>query len=152
MTHDELLARESIRDVIARYNHAGDRGRLDELVLCFAEDGAMDLEGAPPMVGRAAIREHLAEVAGRLAARSERAMLRHHVSSVRILLADRERAQAWSCFIAFTEIGIDHWGRYADRLVRRGDEWLFALRTVRVDGSAPGSRMLGGEQDSNERP
>lgn len=145
MTQDELLARESIRDVIARYNHAGDRGRLDELVRCFAEDGAMDLEGAPPLRGRDAIQAHLAGVASRLAARSARTLLRHHVSSIRIRLADPDHAEAWSCFVAFTEIGIDHWGRYADRLVRRGDEWLFALRKVRVDGSAPGSRMLGSE-------
>ena len=29
MNVDELVAREAIRDLIARYNHAGDRGRLD---------------------------------------------------------------------------------------------------------------------------
>ena len=28
MTLDELVAREAIRDLIARYNHAGDRGLL----------------------------------------------------------------------------------------------------------------------------
>jgi uncharacterized protein (TIGR02246 family) len=141
MTLDELLAREAIRDLIARYNHAGDRGRLDELARCFAEDGAMDLEGVAPLAGRAAIHAHLSDVARRLAARTQRATLRHHVSSIRILLSDRDHAEAYSYFCVFTEIGLDHWGRYADRLARRGDEWLFALRRVRVDGAAPGSRM-----------
>ncbi|HVH18014.1 MAG TPA: nuclear transport factor 2 family protein [Myxococcota bacterium] len=141
MTVDELCACESIRDLIARYNHAGDRGRLDELVRCFAEDGAMDLEGVPPLVGRDAIRAHLTDVASRLAARTQRATLRHHVASLRIVLQDGERAEAYAYFSVFTEIGLDHWGRYADRLVRRGDAWLFALRKVRVDGAAPGSRM-----------
>ena len=142
MTVDELSAREAIRDLIARYNHAGDRGRLDELARCFAEDGAMDLEGVPLLVGRAAIHAHLSGVVRGLAARTQRATLRHHVASVRILLQDRERAEAWSYFSVFTENGLDHWGRYADRLVRRGDDWLFALRKVRVDGAAPGSRMV----------
>ena len=35
MTVEELLAREQIRDTIALYNHAGDRGRLEELADCF---------------------------------------------------------------------------------------------------------------------
>lgn len=141
MTLEELCAREAIRDLIARYNHAGDRGRLDELVSCFAEDGVMELEGEAPLAGRAAIQAHLTGVAARLAASTRRATLRHHVSSVRIVLTDAEHAEAWSYFSVFTEIGLDHWGRYADRLVRRADAWLFALRRVRVDGAAPGSRM-----------
>jgi hypothetical protein len=142
MTQDELLAREAIRDVIARYNHAGDRGRLDELVRCFAEDGALELEGEAPLRGRAAIHAHLSGVAARLAANTARATLRHHVSSLRIEVQGAGAAEAWSYFSVFTEIGLDHWGRYGDRLVRRGDEWLFALRRVRVDGASPGSRML----------
>lgn len=141
MTPEELCAREAIRDLIARYNHAGDRGRIGELARCFAEDGVMDLEGAAPLAGRAAIQAHLTGVAERLAASTRRATLRHHVSSVRIELSDAEHAEAWSYFSVFTEIGLDHWGRYGDRLVRRGAEWLFALRRVRVDGAAPDSRM-----------
>jgi uncharacterized protein (TIGR02246 family) len=143
MTLEELAAREAIRDVIARYNHAGDRGRLDELVRCFAEDGVMDLEGLAPLAGRAAIEAHLAGVVRELASRTQRATLRHHVSSVRIALAEADRAEAWSYFAVFTEIGLDHWGRYSDRFVRAGGEWLIALRKVRVDGAAPGSRMFG---------
>jgi uncharacterized protein (TIGR02246 family) len=142
MNPDELAAREAIRDLIARYNHAGDRGLLDELVACFAEDGAMEIEGETPLVGRSAIHAHLSGVARRLAASTRRATLRHHVSSVRIVVHDAAHAEAWSYFSAFTEIGLDHWGRYSDRLMRSGSEWLFALRKVRVDGAAPGSRMV----------
>jgi len=141
MTLEELCAREAIRDLLARYNHAGDRGRLDELVRCFAEDGVMELDDVAPLAGRAAIEAHLRGVAERLAAGTRRATLRHHVSSVRITITDAEHAEAWSYFSVFTEIGLDHWGRYADRLVRRGDMWLFALRRVRVDGAAAGSRV-----------
>ncbi|HVN40891.1 MAG TPA: nuclear transport factor 2 family protein [Myxococcota bacterium] len=142
MNLEELAAREAIRDLVARYNHAGDRGLLDELVACFAEDGAMEIEGEPRLEGRGAIHAHLSGVARRLAASTRRATLRHHVSSVRIVVHDAAHAEAWSYFSAFTEIGLDHWGRYSDRLVRSGSEWLFALRKVRVDGAAPGSRMV----------
>lgn len=143
MNLEELGAREAIRDVIARYNHAGDRGRLDELVACFTENGAMEIEGEPVLQGRAAIHARLSRVAlaTPAGASTRRPVLRHHVSSVRILLHDAAHAEAYAYFSVFTEIGLDHWGRYADRLVRRGDEWLFALRKVRVDGAAPGSRM-----------
>ena len=42
-------------------------------------------------------------------------------------------------------------GRYVDRVVRSGGEWLFALRKVRVDGASPGSRMVvPGARESGE--
>jgi len=37
----ELVARESIRDCIARYNANGDSGRIDQMVEVFAPDGIM---------------------------------------------------------------------------------------------------------------
>ena len=46
--------------------------------------------------------------------------------------------------VVFTEIGLDHWGRYHDRLVRARDAWWIAHRKVRVDGASPGSRMAPG--------
>jgi hypothetical protein len=142
MDVEELCAREAIRDVIARYNHAGDRGRLAELACCFTPDGELVIGDDPPLSGRAAIEAHLVGVVRRVAASSQRVSMRHHVSSVVIELADREHATAFSYFCVFTEIGLDHWGRYADRLVKRGDEWLIASRRVRTDGAAPGSRVV----------
>ena len=38
-----------------------------------------------------------------------------------------------------TDIGLDHWGRYRDRLVPVGERWLLAQRSVKTDGYAPGS-------------
>src|SRR5437763_245037 len=51
----ELVARESIRDCIARYNANGDSGRIDEMVKVFAPDGIMET-GAGRYEGRDAIR------------------------------------------------------------------------------------------------
>jgi uncharacterized protein (TIGR02246 family) len=141
MDASEAIAREEIRDVISRYNHAGDRGDLDALASCFTETGVLDLEGEDDCEGRAAIRERLSSVVSDLAGKSERALLRHHVSSIRIELTGSDTAVAASYFLVFTEVGLDHWGRYADRLVRGEGAWRIAHRKVRVDGATPHSRM-----------
>jgi uncharacterized protein (TIGR02246 family) len=141
MDASEVIAREEIRDVISRYNHAGDRGQLDALARCFTEDGVLDLEGEDDFVGRAAIRARLTGVVDDAAKRSTRARLRHHVSSVKIDLTGPDAATAASYFLVFTEVGLDHWGRYADRLSRASGEWRIAYRKVRVDGATPQSRM-----------
>jgi hypothetical protein len=145
MDVDELIAREEIRTLIARYNHAGDRGRLDELVDCFGADGVMEIEGLAPLQGRSAIRRHLEGVVADLAAASEHATLRHHVSSISIELDSRLEARAHSYFVVFTELGLDHWGRYADHFARVDASWQIAHRRVRVDGAVPGSRMVRSE-------
>ena len=36
-----------------------------------------------------------------------------------------------------SETGLDHWGRYRDRLVPADGGWRFAHRSVRTDGYAP---------------
>ena len=45
-----------------------------------------------------------------------------------------------SYFTVFTEVGVDHMGRYRDRLVPVGERWLIAHRFVSADWRAPGSR------------
>jgi hypothetical protein len=64
--------------------------------------------------------------------------LRHHVSSIRISV-DGDTARGASYFLAVTDRGPDHWGRYADRYTRRGDGWCFAHRRVFHEGRAEGS-------------
>jgi hypothetical protein len=39
----ELLARESIRDLVARYNMLGDSGRIDEVAALFCPDGCLEI-------------------------------------------------------------------------------------------------------------
>ena len=45
----ELVARERIRDTLARYNWSGDAFRLDELAQAFCEDGVMEVRGQEPL-------------------------------------------------------------------------------------------------------
>ena len=45
----ELVARESCRDTLAQYTHAGDRYRLEEFAAAFCEDGILEIRGFPSL-------------------------------------------------------------------------------------------------------
>jgi hypothetical protein len=132
----ELAARECIRDTVARYNHAGDAGRFDEMVECFAPDGRLAIVGGDAHHGRDALRRFFSGVADAAPGFTH---LRHCVTNLLIDVADPGHATAASYFQVITDIGLDHWGRYRDRLVPVDDRWLFAERSVRTDGYAAGS-------------
>lgn len=145
MDADELLARESVRDLIARYTWAGDRGRSAELAALFTVDGVLDVgEHGGRWAGRATIEAQLDAVAARVAAAgASPGPVRHHVSSTVIDIVSPTEATSSSYFLVITAIGPDHWGRYRDRFtVDPAGVWRFAERTVRVDGHAEGSLMV----------
>ena len=75
------LAKVAIRETIARYNLAGDGGRLDELAACFAPDGVLLAEGYPDfdLHGREAIVERLQRV--RSEGGERRGRVRHHLTT-----------------------------------------------------------------------
>lgn len=139
----ELEAREQIRDAIARYAHCVDSGSFDELVELFTPDGTLEVEGESPRRGREAIRAFVEGTGRDLAAATGAPRIRHHMGSVVIELTGTEHARARSYFLAVTDRGVDHWGRYRDDLVRSGDRWRFAYRRVRTDAAAPGSWAAG---------
>jgi hypothetical protein len=135
----ELAARESIRDLVARYAHAADRGRFDEVAALFADDGVLELPDDRTRTGRAAIQAFLAGTGTDLRAATGRPWVRHHVSSHRIVVHDPTGAEGFAYFFVVTERGPDHWGRYHDRYAVTDGAWRFARRRVRLDGWAPGS-------------
>jgi len=138
----QLSAREHVRELVAAYAHLVDAGRFDALVELFAEDAVLEAGTLPPARGRAAIRAVFAGTGSRLAAGAAgttRPLIRHHVSSLRIDVHDADTASAAAYFLALTERGPDHWGRYRDRLVRIDGRWLFQHRRVQTDGHAAGS-------------
>ena len=144
MRPDELAAREQVRETIARYAHAVDRGRFDDAAACFTESGALEVRDAGRHEGRAAIAEMFAAAGRKLASTSTNALIRHHVSSIQIDVdVTAGHASAASYFFVVTEIGPDHWGTYRDTLARDDatGRWLFTERTVTVDGRTGPSRM-----------
>lgn len=130
----ELVAREGIRDTLARYCHCADSGRFSELAELFANDGILEIDGREPLRGRAAIIAFLGSTKRSLAADVAQPYIRHHLSSVVIEIRNATAASARSYFLAITDRGPDHWGRYRDEFVQVDGRWLFRHRRVRPDG------------------
>jgi hypothetical protein len=144
----ELVARERIRDALARYTWSGDALRLDDLAETFCEDGALEIRGHDPVRGRAAIVERLGGVvaAPNTTARATgvKRIVRHNVANIRFTDISPDEAHVSSYFTVVTEIGFDHYGRYRDVFVPVGDDWLIRHRFVSTDWSAPDSTMARG--------
>ncbi len=125
--------RDAIRDLLARYTYHGDRGRLDEMTACFADEGVLEYLGNAPQ-GPAAIKAALSS-----GTRDPRlTFVRHHITNPMIAVAG-DTAIARSYFTVHSNFGPDHSGTYDDRLVRMADGWRFAHRRVRIDWQAEGS-------------
>jgi hypothetical protein len=143
----ELIARERIRDTLALYNWSGDALKLDGLTSAFSPDGALEVRGEEPRVGREAILEYLGGVSPGAkpvptdAPTGLKRIVRHALTNVRFVELTPERAAVSSYFTVFTEIGLDHYGRYRDVFVPVGDEWLIQHRFVSTDWRSPDSTM-----------
>jgi len=139
----EIEVRESVRDTLASYHGAGDRGRLDELAACFHDDGVLQVTGREPLHGRAGIRDGLARLLGANADARDVSTplthLHHHLATTHFQLVTPTEVRTSSYFAAFTDVGLDHWGRYADVLTPTGDRWLFVRRSVIVAGHSAAS-------------
>ena len=134
----ELAAREAIRETVASYAHYADSGRFAEFAALFAAEGVLEVRGQTPLRGRDAIQDFLEGVGVQLRDATTVPMIRHHVSNLTIDVESPSEARGACYFLAVTEHGVDHWGRYRDRYVSEGDRWLFAHRLVRTDGTTPG--------------
>ncbi len=138
MNIEELAARAAISDTMAAYTRAGDTGRVDDLVACFAPDGALEAAGRINR-GPAEIRAFVRQVGEIFSARAGFLPARHHVASVWIEIRDVETARAGAYFALVAADGVDHWGTYRDDLVLVEGAWRFAHRRVKIDGARPGS-------------
>jgi len=144
----ELAARESIRDTIARYTWCGEFLDAAGFGDCFAPDAVLEIKSGETFRGREAIVGMLTGVRERTRAAAPPStegalpVMRHFVANIRIELESPDRARAFAYFTVFMPPhGHDHWGRYADTLVRDGERWRFARRRVSVDGAVAASRM-----------
>jgi hypothetical protein len=138
----ELVAREHIRDTLARYNWAGDAGRLEELAETFCADGVLEIRGSQALRGRSEIVAFLGGVTGKVAVSADvKPIVRHNIANVLFTNVTRDQAEVSCYFTVVTHIGLDHIGRYCDIMVPRGDTWLIKHRKVSTDWAAPDSAM-----------
>ena len=138
---DELLIRESIRDTIARYNHAGDRGKYQDMIECFHDDGQLQIVDGETLHGHDALRTFFSTVRGNTATPESLTMLRHCVTNTLIEVLTPTTATANSYFQVLTNVGLDHWGRYRDTFSPdpESKRWLIQTRSVKTDAYAPTS-------------
>lgn len=139
----ELSARESIRDLVARYNANADSGRYDEVVSLFTPDATIETGDGNERLqhhGHEGIRALLGGAAALWAPddRTPRPMTGHHVRHrVATHVIDFDgvtRASGYSYFEVLMPHGLDHWGRYLDKYEMRDDHWLFTYRRAFTDG------------------
>lgn len=138
----ELVAREQIRDTLARYNWSGDAGRLDALADTFCADGVLEIRGLEPLRGRSEIATFLGGITGKIAIDADvTPIVRHNVANLLFTELAPDRARVDSYFTVVTHMGLDHYGRYRDILVPESDTWLIKHRKVSTDWAAPDSAM-----------
>jgi hypothetical protein len=144
MDDRDLVIRESVRQTLADYTAATDGFDIAALAASFASQGVLEFTGGDgPLTGPAAIEAGLRTQLRRDPDpdRPLPAYVRHHVSSIRFRSVTAERVEVSSYFAVYTDVGLDHWGRYRDVLEPVAGRWLFAHRRITVDGFAATSLM-----------
>ncbi len=131
----ELLARESIRDLVTRYNANGDSGRFAHVIDLFAADAMMVIEELA-YEGHVEIMKVFTGAQGQLSdhASDKNGYVRHFTSTHQIDVVDEDSARGRCYFAVITEIGLDHWGQYVDTYRQIDGRWLFSRREVRTLG------------------
>ena len=143
MTLDDLLARESIRDLVTRYNSYGDTGRFEPLWGLFADHIVMTISTTAgertTYDGLERVKTVFTGANARVGDRPESAgpkYIRHFTATHQIDLVDETHATGRCYFAVLMHSGLDHWGRYIDRYVRIDGNWKFEERQVFVDGTS----------------
>ncbi len=140
-----MIARESIRDRIARWNSNGDAGRFAEMVQVLAPDVEFEPTSSETIHGRDAVLEYLGALgagappgaSGRYVPAGGRPTLRHFTSTIQIDLLSEDRARVRSYYQVVSASGLDHWGRYLDEFGVVDGEWLITRRTITTEGVDP---------------
>jgi len=146
----ELVARESIRDRIARWNANGDAGRMAEMVKVLAPEVEFSIREGEVMHGRDAVLASLLGVkdgkadsvdapapTGRYLPPGKRPSIRHFTSNPQIDFESDTRARVRTYYQVLSSFGLDHWGRYLDEFGVVDGEWLITKRTVTTEGVDP---------------
>ena len=137
----ELEARESIRNLVVRYNSNGDSARFDSVLELFAPDAVMELHDGVLYEGLDQIKTIFTGTKGRFAdfglATGKPFYMRHSTTTHQVDLLDQTHATGRCYYSVIMPHGLDHWGRYIDKYERRDGKWLFTNRKVTMDGWVP---------------
>lgn len=138
MPDREVTTHEQIRGLLIEYVHCADTGKVERMLELFMPDATMEPTGDPVCHGREEIAAFFTQAGESIRRHMATPSLRHHLASIHIELPTPTEARTTSYFLAVTEAGPDHWGRYRDTLVRDGDQWRIAHRLLQLEGRSPG--------------
>lgn len=127
----ESIERTAIRHLQSIYNTAGDRGRIDELINVFAEDGVLEVPHGEHR-GRAAISAFLKRVVTGSTGTVKPAGSRHHLTTSRIEFEGPDSALGWTYFFVSSQGIMSEEGLYVDKYKREAGEWRIAHRRVKM--------------------
>jgi len=134
----KIEALEGVRHTLARYVVCTDSRLYEEFFSLFAEDGEFVLPKGEVGVGPAGVAALLKEKGEAYAPIQvwAPAFLRHNMTTVDIEVLSPTEARVEAYFMVCTDRGLDHWGRWVDRLRRHDDgRWLFQRREVHTEAS-----------------
>ncbi|HXC39723.1 MAG TPA: nuclear transport factor 2 family protein [Burkholderiales bacterium] len=131
----EVIVRECVRDVMARYNAYGDRGAIDDMVALFAPDAVMTA-GERVCHGRDEIRTIFTGGAAvfKTASGARAPRVKHFTTSPQIDVDSPTSARARCWYQVVMNHGLDHWGSYKDEFTVVDGRWMFKSRRVTTDG------------------
>src|SRR5262245_2869865 len=122
----ELQAREAVRDTMAQYTHAGDRFPLEGLADSFCVDAVLEVSGQTTVTGRDAIADYRMQARAASGGLEPDRLLRHNVANICFDAVSHAEIRTSSYYTVFTEIGVDHMGRYFDVFRPVDDRWLIS--------------------------
>jgi hypothetical protein len=137
-------ARAAIVAAAHAYARAVDIPDFAKAVEIFREDGIFDMPGQGEVRGREAISAIMQERELRRRAGVDGCFQRHNITTSVVELDGPSAALATHYVLVVTELGLDHMGRYEDRLAKTSDAWRVAHRRVSVEWIRPDSRFLKG--------
>lgn len=141
MTLQDVIAREHIRDTMARYNIAGDGNDFPAFVSNFTDDAVFEA-AVFRCEGKAAIETYFTKRSYAEPSTLAPRFRRHNLTTCQIDLTGPTTANARTYYIVYTDLGPDHCGYYVDRLRKEKGRWLIAHRAVWMDWSHPDSRFV----------
>ncbi len=133
-----------IMHTMSIYQFGIDEADFESVGRAFAEDATLRLSNGTLVSGRAticdALRQRLANRMKNVA--PETVFQRHNLTTRLIEVTEPDAACAKSYFSVFSEIGLDHIGRYIDRF-SLGEEgrWLISAREIHLDWMHETSRF-----------
>lgn len=142
MPRPEVAARSAIAEAVHNYAFLLDTGKFADLALLFTSTARLHDPHGSSLAGPDAVIDYLKSAITAELPPSARPPLfmRHNITSHRATFVGASSAKSDSYFLAVTDAGLDHWGRYRDRMVCDTDgAWRFDDRQVIVEGYAADS-------------